>query len=321
MDRFVGDAGADAFLVDRVHERLAGAAQRLQRKQHCEHVPAVPGVGARRQSLGREQVVAREALEVALREPRAGAAPVLQVRELREAQPRRHVGEVVLDPRALHVARAVGPALDAVEAQLVHDRRLALVVEHEGPALDGGHVLVGMEAERHDVARRPHRAARGARSDREGRILEDADLMAFGESLERIGIERCVVMRRKQQARPRRDRGLRLRKIDVARAEVHVDEHGARAGAFDHVAGHEEALGGDDHLVARPDAEQLEGHLHRRRRGREGADRPPAEALRQRLFECRDAGSGDDPAAAQRVCDGRDHGLVDGRPCEGKEVH
>src|SRR5882762_8904894 len=88
----------------------------------------------------------------------------------------------------------------------------------------------------------PHRAARGARSDREGRILEDADLVAFGESLERVRIERCVVMRRKQQARLRRDRGLRLRKIDVARAEVHVDEHGARAGAFDHVAGHEEAL-------------------------------------------------------------------------------
>src|SRR5713101_4167660 len=31
VDRFVGDAGADAFLLHRVHERLAGAAQRLQR--------------------------------------------------------------------------------------------------------------------------------------------------------------------------------------------------------------------------------------------------------------------------------------------------
>src|SRR5216684_3085312 len=34
VDRFVGDAGADAFLVHRVHERLAAAAQRLQRPQH-----------------------------------------------------------------------------------------------------------------------------------------------------------------------------------------------------------------------------------------------------------------------------------------------
>jgi hypothetical protein len=253
--------------------------------------------------------------------PRARAAPVLQVRELLQAQSRRDVGEVVLDPGALHVARAVGQALDAVEAQLVHDRRLALVVERQGSAFDGGHVLVGMEAERDDVARRPHRAARGARSDRERRVLEDAHLVALGESVEHIGVERCVVMRRKQQARPRRDRGRCLRKIDVARAEVHVDEDRGRAGALDHVAGHEEALRGDDDLVARPDAEQLEGHLHCRRRRSERADRPPAETLRQRLFERGDTGPGDEPAAAQRVGDGGDHGLVDGRPREGKEVH
>ena len=115
------------------------------------------------------------------------------------------------------ILQAGGSALDAVEAQLVHDRRLALVVERQGSALDGGHVLVGMEAERDDVARRPHRAARGARSDREGGVLEDAQLVAPGESVEGIGIERRVVMRRKQQACLRRDRGLRLREIDVAR--------------------------------------------------------------------------------------------------------
>src|SRR3977135_3531304 len=51
---------------------------------------------------GREQVVAREALEVVAREALARTAPFVQVRELLQAQPRRHVGEVVLDPRALH---------------------------------------------------------------------------------------------------------------------------------------------------------------------------------------------------------------------------
>src|SRR5438876_712002 len=110
VDRFVGNTGSDAFLLHRVHERLAGAAQRLQRQQHREHVPAVSGVVARRQALGREEVVAREALEVAMREPRAGAAPFVQVRELLQAESRRNVGEVVLDPGALHVARAVGQA-------------------------------------------------------------------------------------------------------------------------------------------------------------------------------------------------------------------
>src|SRR6266853_5206025 len=62
VDRFIRDAGADSFLPHRVHERLAAAAQRLQRQQHREHVPAVTGVVAWRQALGREQVVAREAL-------------------------------------------------------------------------------------------------------------------------------------------------------------------------------------------------------------------------------------------------------------------
>src|SRR5258706_10669371 len=79
VDRFIRDAGADAFPVHRVHERLAAAAQRLQRQQHRKHVPAVPGAVARRQALGREQVVAREALEARAVEALARTAPFVQV--------------------------------------------------------------------------------------------------------------------------------------------------------------------------------------------------------------------------------------------------
>src|SRR2546428_14157268 len=42
VDRFVGDAGADSFLVHRVHERPAGAAPGLQAPQHpapCSTLP------------------------------------------------------------------------------------------------------------------------------------------------------------------------------------------------------------------------------------------------------------------------------------------
>src|SRR5258708_39588315 len=64
VDRFVGDPGTDAFFLHRVHEGLAARAQRLQRHQRREHIPAVPWVVARRQAPWREQVVARAALEV-----------------------------------------------------------------------------------------------------------------------------------------------------------------------------------------------------------------------------------------------------------------
>ena len=132
MDRLVGDARAHALVHHRVHHGLALHASLGERQQHGEHVPAMARIVARRQALGREELVVREDLEVEVGEAFAGTAPFVQVRQLLEAQARGHVGEVVLGAGVLHVARAVGHALDAVEAQLVHDGALALVVAARG---------------------------------------------------------------------------------------------------------------------------------------------------------------------------------------------
>ena len=61
-------------------------------------------------------------------------------------------------------------------------------------------------------------------------------------------------MHRHERAGARRDRRLDLVEIDVARVEVDVDEHRARADAHDDVGGGDEAQRRRDHLVARPDA-------------------------------------------------------------------
>src|SRR5690242_20662375 len=169
VDRFVRHARADAFLLHRVHESLARRARLGERQQDGEHVPAVAGVVLRRQALGREEVVAGEAFEVAMREALARAAPFVEVAQLLDAEARGHVGEVVLGARALDVACAVGEAPDAVETQLLDRRRLLRVLHHERSALDGGHVLVGMEAERDQVAGRADGAFGRVRADGERR--------------------------------------------------------------------------------------------------------------------------------------------------------
>ena len=162
-----------------------------------------PGLSRGGRHLGREEVVIGEELEVEVREARSRAAPIVQVRELLQAEARGDVGEVVLGARVLHVARAVGQALDAMEAQLLHDRALALVVQHEGAALDRGHVLVRVEAERDEVAARTHGAARVARTDGKRRVLQDAHLVALGEFVEQVRVERRVPVRGQQQLRAR----------------------------------------------------------------------------------------------------------------------
>src|SRR5260221_2359771 len=64
VDRLVGDADAHAVLLHRIDHRLASRARLFERQQHGEHVPAMAGIVAPRQALGREEVVALEAGEV-----------------------------------------------------------------------------------------------------------------------------------------------------------------------------------------------------------------------------------------------------------------
>ncbi len=166
----------------------------------------------------------------------------------------------------------------------------------------------------------PTSRPRSARADRERRVLHHAHAVALREPGERVGCDGCVVVRGQQHARARRDRRVGRGEVDVARGEVHVDEHGRGPRALDHVGGGEEALRRRDHLVAGAHAIELQRELHRGGGRGERAHRPPAEALRERLLERGHARAGHDPAAAQRVGDGGDHGLVDGGTRERQEV-
>ncbi len=178
----------DAFLHHRVHHLLARGADALERQQDGEHVPAVAGVVARRQALGRDEVVARERLEVEMREALALRGTIRRGARAapgRGARTRRRSCTCSPAPRRRACRRAGARCRGSAP---LHRGGLGRVVHDQRAALDGGHVLVGMEAERHEVAawrpprgrlrasrsrarRPPRRARRGAsRSRRASRV-------------------------------------------------------------------------------------------------------------------------------------------------------
>ena len=239
-----------------------------------------PGLSRGGRRSGVSEVVALEAREVVRGEALARAAPRVEVRQLREPEARRDIREVVLAARRAR-RRACRRRAGAMpwKRSCSTRARLARVVHHQRAALDGGHVLVRVEAEGDEVAGGAHGLAARARADRERRVLEDAHAVALAERGERGGIERRVVVRGQQHARARRDGRARPARGRGCGSQVHVHEHRRGAAALDHVGGGEEALRGRDHLVAGADAEHLERDLHRRGGRGEGADGAPAEAL------------------------------------------
>ena len=75
-------------------------------------------------------------------------------------------------------------------------------------------------------------------------------------------------MDRQDRLRPRRD--LDLRRVEVERLRVDVDEHRRRARERDDVRGRGERVRGNDHLVAGPDPEREHGEVERRGARRDG---------------------------------------------------
>src|SRR4029450_5245407 len=106
----VVDAATDALFVQRMLQARPRETETLVIDEHGKDVPGVAFVAA----LRKQQALALfQQLKVAVRQLAATAIETLQLRELRDADARRNVGEVVLATRAQHVELALGVALDA----------------------------------------------------------------------------------------------------------------------------------------------------------------------------------------------------------------
>src|SRR5436190_23824214 len=145
---------------------------------------------ARMGARGKADRAAFEAREVALRERASPGAPGIEAFELREPEPRAHIGKIEFPTGIVHVARPVGEALDAVETQRLGALRLVGRGEHRRAALDRGHVLVRMEAEGRDVAEGADGLSLPARSDGEAGVLDDAHAPLLREREETIHVAR-----------------------------------------------------------------------------------------------------------------------------------
>ncbi|MBI1990295.1 MAG: hypothetical protein HYS65_11315, partial [Betaproteobacteria bacterium] len=306
--------------VHRVDELPARNPHAPERQQRGEHVPAVARlvsrVAARRQHARRIGV---EASEIMFGERAARRGELIETRELREAHAGVHVGKVELASGHIDIARAVGQPRNAVKAQLLGELRFVGVVEHQRAALDRGHVLVGVEAECHQVAKGADSAAAPARADRERGILDDPQTVFAREAVQAIHVDRQAgEMRRQYRAGGRRDRGRGLRQIDVARREVAIDEHRFRADFDDHVGRGEEALRGGNHFVAGADAANLQRDFDGCRGGGQRAHRAAAEILRQCALEGDDLGAACDPSRTQDGGDALDRRFVQRGPREGQ---
>ena len=136
-------------------------------------------------------------------------------------------------------------------------RELAVVCGH-GAALAGGDDLARVEGEAGERAETATRAPPPLGSERSGCILEH-----------RQAVRKLLDAHRPAEKVDRDDRlrpwaHLELRRVEVHRLGVDVDEHRLRAGEGDDVRRRREGVGRNQHLVARTDPEGEHGEVERR---------------------------------------------------------
>jgi hypothetical protein len=167
---------------------------------------------------------------------------------------------------------------------------LVLVGEDQAAALDARDVLVGVEAERHEIAQGPDAPAPPGAAEGLGGVLDDAKPVGLGEGVEAVAVHRQAgEVHRQNRAGRGGDGGRHAVEVEVARDRIDVDEDRPGADGEDDVAGgHPGERRGDD-LVAGADPGQAQGDLHRARAGVEDARRPAAAnsvSLASKAFTC-----------------------------------
>ena len=195
-----------------------------------------------------------------------GATPFVPTRELRQEDAQER-GLQLVEPRVVADEVEVLLVLRAVEGEELHAlRELVVVGRHEPAVAEAEEVLRGIEAERRD------RAVPGDLGRAEGlrRVLEHRD----AELDQRPDIHHPPEQVHRDD-RPRPVGQLRgcVLEIEIERDRVDLGEDRRRAAPHDRLGGRVEGEGGTDHLVARPDAERLEGE-HERVGAVGDADRP-----------------------------------------------
>ena len=134
--------------------------------------------------------------------------------------------------------------------------RERVVRRGDRPALAGGDDLARMEAEAAGNAEPAARASAVARSECPGSVFEQRHV---GQLMQTQGAPE--EMHAEQQLRPRAD--CDLRRVDVHRHGVDVDEDGLQPRERDDVGGGRERVGRDEHLVARLEARREDGEMER----------------------------------------------------------
>ncbi len=261
-----------------------------------------------------------EFLEVGAGELAALRREFLEVRQLAEADPRGDVGHVELPACELDLHAVVARPHDALEPVLLGEPRLALVVQDEASALGGRDVLVGVEAERHEVPEGADPPPLPGAAEGLGRVLDDAKPVLPRDRVQAVAVDRKAgQVDRDDRAGPRRDRRLDASEVDVPGDGIDVDEDGPRPDLQDHVGRGDPGERGRDHLVPGPHPGDPQRDLHRAGARVEGPDGPPAEHLRKLGLERLHLRSRGDPSRAEHLRDAGDRFVVNRGPRERQE--
>ena len=234
-------------------------------------------------------------LGVAAGDPRARREQLVQPPQLRQPDGAEDVRQPVVEPRRGHVG--VGERAPAVVAQPRDRVGDALVVGRDRAALAGRDDLARVEAEAADEAERRRR--RGRPAARRARPPRPRCTGRSGSSSIRAGRpNRCT-------ARIAFVRGptSTLRRIDVHRLRVDVDEHRPQAGERDDVRRRRERVRGDEHLVARLQPEREHRDVQRRRARRDRERVLGLAGPRELVLELRDDRAHREHAALEHVAD------------------
>lgn len=239
--------------------------------------------------------------------------------KLAEPDPGRDVGHVELAADELDLHAVAAAAHDPLEAVLLRERRLALVVEDQAAAFGGRDVLVRVKADRHEIPEGPDPPALPGASEGLRGVLHHPQAAPPGDGVQPVAVDgEPGQVDRQDRPGARRHGRLDPAEVDRARGGVDVDEDGPRPHLEDDVARGDPGERCRHHLVAGPDARDPEGDLHRAGPRVEGPHRPAAEVLRKPRLERLHLGPGGDPSRAQHLRDAGDRGLVDRRAGEGK---